>query len=160
MFRVFGNAWKIPEIKKKILFTALIIVLYRLGSAIPVPYINGAALSSMMDQAGETLLGYFNLLSGEAFSQGTLFALGVSPYITASIVIQLLTIAIPALERMSKSGPEGQKKIAKITRYTTVGLGLLMGWAYYQMLVNYSASGFSIVTKQTSTCTPSFTPSQ
>ena len=128
MFRVFGNAWKIPEIKKKILFTALIIVLYRLGSAIPVPYINGAALSSMMDQAGETLLGYFNLLSGEAFSQGTLFALGVSPYITASIVIQLLTIAIPALERMSKSGPEGQEKLQKITRYVTLALAARTGY--------------------------------
>ena len=139
MFRVFGNAWKIPEIKKKILFTALIIVLYRLGSAIPVPYINGAALSSMMDQAGETLLGYFNLLSGEAFSQGTLFALGVSPYITASIVIQLLTIAIPALERMSKSGPEGQEKLQKITRYVTIALAAISGYGYYITIKsNYS----------------------
>lgn len=139
MFRVFGNAWKIPEIKKKILFTALIIVLYRLGSAIPVPYINGAALSSMMDQAGETLLGYFNLLSGEAFSQGTLFALGVSPYITASIVIQLLTIAIPALERMSKGGPEGQEKLQKITRYVTIALAVITGYGYYITIKsNYS----------------------
>lgn len=139
MFRVFGNAWKIPEIKKKILFTALIIVLYRLGSAIPVPYINGAALSSMMDQAGETLLGYFNLLSGEAFSQGTLFALGVSPYITASIVIQLLTIAIPALERMSKGGPEGQEKLQKITRYVTIALAAITGYGYYITIKsNYS----------------------
>ena len=139
MFRVFGNAWKIPEIKKKILFTALIIVLYRLGSAIPVPYINGAALSSMMDQAGETLLGYFNLLSGEAFSQGTLFALGVSPYITASIVIQLLTIAIPALERISKSGPEGQEKLQKITRYVTIALAAITGYGYYITIKsNYS----------------------
>lgn len=139
MFRVFGNAWKIPEIKKKILFTALIIVLYRLGSAIPVPYINGAALSSMMDQAGETLLGYFNLLSGEAFSQGTLFALGVSPYITASIVIQLLTIAIPALERMSKSGPEGQEKLQKVTRYVTIALAAITGYGYYITIKsNYS----------------------
>lgn len=139
MFRVFGNAWKIPEIKKKILFTALIIVLYRLGSAIPVPYINGAALSSMMDQAGETLLGYFNLLSGEAFSQGTLFALGVSPYITASIVIQLLTIAIPALERMSKNGPEGQEKLQRITRYVTIALAVITGYGYYITIKsNYS----------------------
>ncbi len=140
MFRVFGNAWKIPEIKKKILFTALIIVLYRLGSAIPVPYINGAELSSMMDQAGETLLGYFNLLSGEAFSQGTLFALGVSPYITASIVIQLLTIAIPALERMSKNGPEGQEKLQKITRYVTIALAVITGYGYYITIKsNYSS---------------------
>ena len=139
MFTTLRNAWKIPEIKKKILFTALIIVLYRLGSAIPVPYINGAALSSMMDQAGETLLGYFNLLSGEAFSQGTLFALGVSPYITASIVIQLLTIAIPALERMSKSGPEGQEKLQKITRYVTIALAAITGYGYYITIKsNYS----------------------
>ena len=88
-------------------------------------------------------------MSGSAFSRATIFALSIQPYISSSIIIQLLTIAIPALERMAKEeGEEGPKKIAKITRYTTVGLGLLMGWAYYQMLVNYSASGFSIVTKQ------------
>ncbi|MBQ0109904.1 MAG: preprotein translocase subunit SecY [Clostridiales bacterium] len=136
MFRVFGNAWKIPDLKKKILFTLLVIVLYRLGSAIPVPYVNGTELANLMELQGQTLFGYFNMLSGYAFSQGTLFALGVSPYITASIVIQLLTIAIPALERMSKDGVEGQAKISKITRYTTIGLAIITGYGYYLTIKN------------------------
>ncbi len=136
MLRVFGNAWKIPDLKKKILFTIMIIVLYRLGSAIPVPYVNGEELANLMEDASATLFGYFNMLSGYAFSQGTLFALGVSPYITASIVIQLLTIAIPALERMSKSGPEGQAKISKITRWITVALAVITGYGYYVTINN------------------------
>ncbi len=136
MLRVFGNAWKIPDLKKKILFTIFVIVLYRIGSAIPVPYVNGDALSQMMEGNSETLFGYFNMLSGYAFSQGTLFALGVSPYITASIVIQLLTIAIPALERMSKSGPEGQAKISTITRWITVVLAVITGYGYYITINN------------------------
>ncbi len=136
MFRVFGNAWKIPDLKKRILFTILVLVLYRLGSAIPVPYVNGAELAELMEDASATLFGYFNMLSGYAFSQGTLFALGVSPYITASIVIQLLTIAIPALERMSKSGPEGQAKISKITRWITVALAVITGYGYYITINN------------------------
>ena len=136
MFRVFGNAWKIPDLKKKILFTIFVLVLYRLGSAIPVPFINGAELAEVMKEASGTLVGYFNMLSGYAFSQGTLFALGVSPYITASIVIQLLTIAIPALERMSKNGPEGQAKITTITRWLTVVLGAITGYGYFLTVRN------------------------
>ncbi len=140
MFRVFGNAWKIPDLKKKILFTILVLVLYRLGSVIPVPYVDGKALAELMNTNSETLVGYFNMLSGYAFSQGTLFALGVSPYITASIVIQLLTIAIPALERMSKSGPEGQAKLTRITRWVTVALSVVTGYGYY-ITVNNSYPG-------------------
>ena len=136
MFRVFGNAWKIPDLKKKIIFTILVLVLYRLGSAIPVPYVNGIELAKQMDTAGDTLVGYFNMLSGYAFSQGTLFALGVSPYITSSIVMQLLTIAIPALERMSKNGPEGQAKIQRITRWVTVVLAVITGYGYYITVKN------------------------
>ncbi len=136
MFRVFGNAWKIPDLKKKILFTVMVLVLYRLGSAIPVPFVNGTELAKLMEGASETLFGYFNLLSGYAFSQGTLFALGVSPYITASIVMQLLTIAIPALERMSKNGPEGQAKISKITRWVTVILAIITAYGYYVTINN------------------------
>ena len=136
MFRVFGNAWKIPDLKKKIIFTILVLVLYRLGSAIPVPYVNGIELAKQMDTAGDTLVGYFNMLSGYAFSQGTLFALGVSPYITSSIVMQLLTIAIPALERMSKNGPEGQAKISRITRWVTVVLAVITGYGYYITVKN------------------------
>ena len=140
MFRVFGNAWKIPDLKKKILFTILVLVLYRFGSVIPVPYVDGKALAELMNTNSETLVGYFNMLSGYAFSQGTLFALGVSPYITASIVIQLLTIAIPALERMSKSGPEGQAKLTRITRWVTVALSVVTGYGYY-ITVNNSYPG-------------------
>lgn len=136
MFRVFGNAWKIPDLKKKIVFTVFVLVLYRLGSSIPVPFVDGAALSEAMSSAGDTLVGYFNMLSGYAFQQGTLFALGVSPYITSSIVMQLLTIAIPALERMSKNGPEGQAKIQRITRWVTVILAVVTSYGYFITIKN------------------------
>ena len=150
MLDTLKNAWKIPELRKKIIFTLFILLIYRAGNVIPVPYIDTATLANYFDSVlSSTILGLYNAMSGSAFSRATIFALSIQPYINSSIIIQLLTIAIPALERMAKEeGEEGQKKIAKITRYTTVGLGLLMGWAYYQMLVNYSASGFSIITKQ------------
>ena len=149
MSQTLRNAWKIEDLRKKLLFTLLILVIVRLGCAIPVPFLDPSRLQEMLDSTQGNLLGYLNLLTGGAFAEATLFALGVSPYITASIVIQLLTVAIPSLERMAKEeGEEGQKKIARITRYTTVGLGLLMGWAYYQMLVNYASSGFNIITEQ------------
>ena len=130
MFRIFGNAWKVPDLRKKMLFTILIIVLYRLGSAIPVPYINGAELATRMKEASDTMVGYFNMLSGYAFSQGTIFALNVSPYITASIVVQLLSIAIPKWEAWSKD-PEGQNKLQRITRYMTIVLAAITGYGYY-----------------------------
>ena len=150
MLETLKNAWKIPELRKKIIFTLFILLIYRAGNVIPVPYIDTATLTNYFDSVlSSTILGLYNAMSGSAFSRATIFALSIQPYISASIIIQLLTIAIPALERMAKEeGEEGQKKIARITRYTTVGLGLLMGWAYYQMLVNYTASGFSIVTQQ------------
>ena len=150
MLDTLKNAWKIPELRKKLIFTLFILLIYRAGNVIPVPYIDTVTLSNYFDSVlSSTILGLYNAMSGSAFSRATIFALSIQPYINSSIIIQLLTIAIPALERMAKEeGEEGQKKIAKITRYTTVGLGLLMGWAYYQMLVNYSASGFSIITKQ------------
>ena len=150
MLETLKNAWKIPELRKKIIFTLFILLIYRAGNVIPVPYIDTATLTNYFDSVlSSTILGLYNAMSGSAFSRATIFALSIQPYINASIIIQLLTIAIPALERMAKEeGEEGQKKIARITRYTTVALGLLMGWAYYQMLVNYTASGFSIVTQQ------------
>ena len=150
MLETLKNAWKIPELRKKIIFTLFILLIYRAGNVIPVPYIDTATLTNYFDSVlSSTILGLYNAMSGSAFSRATIFALSIQPYINASIIIQLLTIAIPALERMAKEeGEEGQKKIARITRYTTVGLGLLMGWAYYQMLVNYTASGFPIVTQQ------------
>ena len=150
MLQTLKNAWKIPELRKKIIFTLFILLIYRVGNVIPVPYINTATLAQYFDSVlSNTILGLYNAMSGSAFSRATIFALSIQPYINASIIIQLLTIAIPALERMAKEeGEEGQKKIARITRYTTVGLGLLMGWAYYQMLVNYASSGFNIITEQ------------
>ena len=149
MFKTLQNAWGIPELRKKILFTMLVLLLYRVGNVIPVPYIDVALLTNYFESTlSNTILGLYNAMSGSAFSQATVFALGIQPYINASIIIQLLTIAIPALERLAKDGgEEGKKKIERITRYTTVGLGLLMGWAFYMMLNNYAASGFAIITK-------------
>ena len=141
MFTTIRNAWKIADLRKKILFTLLIILLYRIGNVIPVPFVNAETMSQVFQQAGMsgTILGLYNVMSGSAFSRATLFALSIQPYINASIIIQLLTIAIPALERLSKEGgEEGKKKIERITRYTTVGLGLLMGFAYWVMLKNYN----------------------
>ena len=150
MLQTLRNAWKIPELRKKIIFTLFILLIYRIGNVIPVPFIDVATLSNYFDSVlSTTILGLYNAMSGSAFSQATVFALGIQPYINASIIIQLLTIAIPALERLAKEGgEEGKKKIARISRYTTVGLGLLMGWAYYTMLHNYSSQGFSIITEQ------------
>ena len=150
MLQTLRNAWKIPELRKKIIFTLFILLIYRVGNVIPVPFIDVATLSNYFDSVlSTTILGLYNAMSGSAFSQATVFALGIQPYINASIIIQLLTIAIPALERLAKEGgEEGKKKIARISRYTTVGLGLLMGWAYYTMLRNYSSQGFSIITEQ------------
>ena len=140
MFTTLRNAWKIPELRKKILFTLVVLLIYRLGNCVPVPYVNVAALTNYFSQQlSNTVLGLYNAMSGSAFSQATVFALGIQPYINASIIIELLCIAIPALERLAKDGgEEGKKKIQKITRYTTIGLGLLMGFAYYVMLKNYS----------------------
>ena len=142
MIQTLQNAWKIPELRKKIIFTLFILLIYRVGNVIPVPYIDTLTLASYFDSVlSTTILGLYNAMSGSAFSQATVFALGIQPYINASIIIQLLTVAIPALERLAKDGgEEGKKTIAKITRYTTVGLGLLMGWAYYKMLTNYEVS--------------------
>ena len=150
MLQTLQNAWKIPELRKKIIFTLFILLIYRVGNVIPVPFIDVATLSNYFDSVlSTTILGLYNAMSGSAFSQATVFALGIQPYINASIIIQLLTIAIPALERLAKEGgEEGKKKIARISRYTTVGLGLLMGWAYYTMLHNYASQGFSIITEQ------------
>ena len=137
MLETLRNAWRIEEIRKKILFTLLIVMLYRLGNAIPVPYVNVDALQFYFTQLQNTVLGLYDVMSGGAFSTATIFALSIQPYINASIIIQLLCIAIPALERLSKEGgEEGKKKIASLTRYSTVGIGLLMGFAYYMLMRN------------------------
>ncbi len=138
MFSTLRNAWKVADLRKKLIFTFLVILLYRVCNVIPVPFVNTDALAaSFNQQMGNTILGLYNIMSGSAFSQATILALAIQPYINASIIIQLLTIAIPPLERLSKEGgEEGRKKIERITRYTTVGLGLLMGTAYFFMLRN------------------------
>ena len=136
MLQTFRNAWKIEDLRKKILFTLFMVLLYRLGSAVLVPYVNTTLLKQYFDsQLQSSILGLYNVMSGGAFSTATIFALGIQPYINASIIIQLLCIAIPALERLSKEGgEEGRKKINNITRYSTVGIGLLQGYAYYVLI--------------------------
>lgn len=133
MFATLKNAWKIDDLRRKILFTIMIILLYRLGAQIPVPYISASVIESGNAFSG-SIFEYLNWFSGDAFGKATLFALSVSPYITAQIVIQLLTVAIPALERMAKDGDEGQKKITSITRYTTVALALITAYGYMTLL--------------------------
>ncbi|MFR5136002.1 MAG: preprotein translocase subunit SecY, partial [Acutalibacter sp.] len=121
-----------PDLRKKLLYTLLIIIVFRFGSVIPAPFLDAAALSELMANAGQnSALGYINMLTGGAFSYASLFAMGITPYINSSIIMQLLTIAIPPLERLAKEGEEGRKKIATITRYVTVVLGLIQGVAYY-----------------------------
>ncbi len=142
MIQTIKNAWKVIEIRKKLLFTLFMILLFRLGSAIPVPNINRAALSAAFTsrELGNTILGLYNVMSGSAFQYGTVFALSIQPYINASIIIQLLAIAIPALERLSKEGgEEGKRKLENITRYTTVGIALLQAYGYYVLLSTYQA---------------------
>ena len=148
MFETFRNAWKVPDLRKKLLYTLLIVLIFRVGAAIPVPYLDASVMNSLMTQSG-SLLGYVDMMTGGAFSKATLFALSVTPYITATIVMQLLTIAIGPLERLSKEGEEGRKKIAKITRWVTIALALVQAIAYYFMFKNYGAvkytSGFSSI---------------
>ena len=137
MFKTLKNAWKIEEIQNKILFTLLIILLYRVGSAIPVPYVQQGILESFNATYGATIFGYMSILSGGAMAQATLFALSVSPYITSSIVIQLLTVAFPdSLGKIAKEGEEGQKKIKKYTRWVTIGIALVTAYGYTALLGN------------------------
>ena len=132
MIQTIRKAWGVPELRKKILFTLLILVIYRIGSAIPVPYVNVQLLGQYLDSMGTTILGLYNVMSGGAFAQATVFALGIQPYINSSIIIQLLTVAIPALERMAREGgEEGKKKIQSITRYSTVAIAFLQALGYY-----------------------------
>ena len=135
MFKTIQNAFRIPDLRNKLLFTLLIIIVFRMGSVIPVPFLDRSALQALMDTyAGNNVLAYQNMLAGGAFANATLFAMGITPYINSSIIMQLLCVAIPALENLAKEGTEGRKKIASITRYVTVGLGLVQGTAYYIFL--------------------------
>ncbi len=151
MFKTIRNAWAIPDLRRKILFTLLIVLVFRIGSIIPVPFLDMGALGQLMkgvDDSG-SMLSYLNTLSGGAFSNATLFAMGVTPYINSSIIMQLLCVAIPPLERMTKEGEVGRKKIGKITRYVTVLLGLIQGGAYFWYLYRSGVTtynqGFDLV---------------
>ena len=138
MFKVLRNAWAIPDLRKKILFTLFMLLIFRLGSHIPVPGLSATAMQQFIEQGGQN--GLFSLMdtfTGGAFSQATIFAMGITPYINSSIILQLLTVAIPSLERLAKEGPEGRKKITSITRYVTIGLALIQSIAICVTLRNY-----------------------
>ncbi len=130
MFQTIKNAWHIEDTRRKMIFTIFIVILYRIGCVIPVPYVDSSTWAATFENASDTIFGYLNILSGSSFSDGTLFALSITPYITASIVMQLLTIAIPWLERKAKE-PDGQKKITQYTRYLTVFLAVITALGYY-----------------------------
>ena len=138
MIQTIRNAWAVPELRKKILFTVFALLIFRLGAAIPVPYIDSGMLKQQIELQSGTILGLMNAMSGSAFALATVFALSIQPYINSSIIIQLLTVAIPALERLAKEGgEEGRKKIASITRYTTVLIALIQGFGYYTLIKSY-----------------------
>ena len=138
MIETIRNAWKIPELRKKMLFTIFALLIFRFGSAIPVPYINRVGLQQYLTLQSGTILDLMNAMSGSAFAMATIFALSIQPYINSSIIIQLLTVAIPALERLARDGgEEGRKKIASITRYTTVAIALIQGFGYYSLIKSY-----------------------
>ena len=138
MIQTIRKAWGVPELRKKLIFTVLILLIFRIGNTITVPYVNVDLLQSQLESMGTTILGLYNVMSGGAFATATVFALGVQPYINSSIIIQLLTVAIPALERLARDGgEEGKKKIQSITRYTTVAIAILQAFGYYMMMKNY-----------------------
>ena len=132
MLATLRNAWRVDEIRKKLLFTLFMVILYRLGNAVTVPYVDTALLSAHFAQISNTIMGLINTMSGSALERASIFALSIQPYINASIIIQLLTVAIPALERLKRDGgEEGKKKIEKITRYSTIAIAILQGFGYY-----------------------------
>ena len=138
MIQTIRKAWGIPELRKKIIFTALILLIFRIGNAIPVPYVDTGLMENYINQMSTTILGLYNVMSGGAFAEATIFALGVQPYINSSIIIQLLTIAIPALSRLAREGgEEGKKKIQSMTRYATIAIAILQGWGYYMLMSRY-----------------------
>ena len=137
--QTFRNAWKIADLRKKLLFTLFIILIFRFGAAITVPFLDPTVMQDMVSGNDGGILSYLDLISGGSFAESTLFALSVTPYINASIIIQLLTYALPPLERLSKEGPEGRKKINKITRIVSLVIAIALSFAYYLMLKNQGA---------------------
>src|SRR5512144_1729498 len=136
MFSWLANAWRVPELRHRVLFTALILALYRLGSWIPAPGVNADQIKSYFSGQGGTILGLLNVFSGGALGQFALFALGIMPYVTASIILQLLTVVIPRLERLQKEGEAGYAKINQSTRYLTVVLAALQALGYSFLFKN------------------------
>lgn len=141
MFKTFRNAWKVPELRNKILYTLLIILIFRIGCHVPVPFMDPEAVQSMFAEGN--FLSYMNILSGGALSQGTLFSLSIQPYINASIIVQLLTYALPPLENLQKEGESGRKKLQKITSFVSLGIALVMAYAYYLTLRNNHALNYT-----------------
>lgn len=149
MFETLKNAWKIDDLRKKILFTLLILVIYRVGVNMPVPFLDIAGLQALVAESAlnDTIFAYINVISGGAFSNATIFALGIMPAINASIIVQLLTFAIPALERWAKEGEEGKRKLGRVNKYASLALSIVMGYGYYTMLryqykvVNFTKGG-------------------
>lgn len=139
MIETLKNAWRIEELRKRILFTILIIFIFRVGAVIPVPFLDASLLQQFMEAGSSTIFGYVDILTGGAFKDATIFAMSVTPYINASIIVQLLTVAIPAWERLAREGEEGRKKLAQYSRYGTVILALLQGFGYYALLRSYGA---------------------
>lgn len=147
MFRTVAKAWKMPDLRTKLLYTILIVVIFRIGSVIPVPFLDIEALKGVMGGLAEggAILAYLDTMSGGAFAQATLFAMSLTPYINSSIIMQLMSVAIPALEALQREGEEGRKKITAITRYLTIALGIMQGTAYYMYLRNANYGGTPIV---------------
>ena len=138
MIQTIRSAWKVQELRNKLLFTIFALLIFRVGSAIPVPFIDTESLKTYMASQSSSIFGLLNVMSGDAFAQATVFALSIQPYINSSIIVQLLTIAIPALEKMAREeGEEGKKKIAAITRYATVAIALLQAFGYYKLISYY-----------------------
>ena len=147
MFSTFRNAWKIPDLRRRILFTIMMLVVFRFGAHIPVPFLSPDAMKAFLGAGGTDLFSLFDVFTGGAFSNATVMALGVSPYINASIIIQLLTVAIPSLERLAKEGVEGRKKLNKITRYLGIVLAFVQGAGLYVTLYNMSVTnGINAIT--------------
>lgn len=151
MFETLRNAWKVKDLRNKIFYTLLIIVIYRLGGYIPVPFLDATAIQEMIS-GSNNIFSYLNTLSGGTFGRATILCLSISPYINAQIIIQLLTFAIPALERLAKEGDAGRRKLSQITKYTTLGIAIIQSWGYYIALKNQGAltytTGFSKVLAQ------------
>ncbi|MGL5244468.1 MAG: preprotein translocase subunit SecY, partial [Sarcina sp.] len=137
MLSTLRNAWKVQDLRKKILWTLLLVAIFRMGSYIPVPGVDTAAIKAMTQQGG--LIGFYDLISGGSLSRFSILALGVVPYINASIIMQLLTVAIPSLEQLSKEGDDGRKKIQKVTKYASVLIGIITAYGSYMLIHNYGA---------------------